>query len=365
MPRLVLLLVAAVVPLAADPPTADQARDLMLLKLKAALAAGPTSPAYAAFREARAAAVTAHGAVIAMAIDDAAIAAIEAERALLIAALAKELAETDGLRNALASELERRRKRALSVVDSPAFSAKTLPLAQTRIAELAAIWEQPATEALATFRQTLAKPLGRVAALGAMRKDYCDGTTRKADVDPQADELARLRAAADVVLDPKMAPVDRYDHAAVLATSRAVRAANARVTEISAEEREGVDLVNQYREMFGRPALAIDMALIQAARAHSTYMRSSKRFGHNLDGHPDGRTPVDRCAKFGFVGITSENILQDDTGPTPARAIELWKTSPPHHRAMVRGEVVAMGCAHDQGYWTQVFGRRIEPGQRK
>jgi uncharacterized protein YkwD len=114
-----------------------------------------------------------------------------------------------------------------------------------------------------------------------------------------------------------------------------------------------VRVLNDYRMMLGRAALPINLSLSDASTRHSRYMEQIGRIAHNIDGHPDGRTPQDRARRCGYNGSVTENCLVGaDNGET---AVWQWYRSAGHHRNML-GTHSVIGVGHSGTYWTQKFG---------
>jgi len=139
---------------------------------------------------------------------------------------------------------------------------------------------------------------------------------------------------------------------------RKVREYNAGRTDLPEEVREQVRVLNDYREMLGRHALAIERRLCESARKHSEWMESTGNFDHNQP-NPGTRTPQDRAGQEGYTAPVGENIAFGYNSP---EAVHLgWYNSSGHHRNMTSAEWHEIGVGRAGSYWTQNFGRRKPP----
>ncbi|MEE8105278.1 MAG: FHA domain-containing protein [Planctomycetota bacterium] len=125
-------------------------------------------------------------------------------------------------------------------------------------------------------------------------------------------------------------------------------------TSVSAEERDNVRAVNDYRWMMGLECVKIDERLVRAARKHSIEMAQLEYFAHDS---PTGKlkNPGLRARREGYGGGVGENIAR---GPaTGEAAFWGWFRSSGHHRNMVRSGWRDLGCgAFANHWWTQKFG---------
>lgn len=127
-----------------------------------------------------------------------------------------------------------------------------------------------------------------------------------------------------------------------------------------------VEMTNQFRREQKLSELKRNSTLDRAARAFARYLARTGKFSHTAD----GRRPADRTLAVGYQHCrVSENLaLNVDTRGFRARqlsraAIEGWKRSPPHRKAMMDPYVVEMGtgvakAAGEHRYLSvQLFGR--------
>jgi uncharacterized protein YkwD len=132
-----------------------------------------------------------------------------------------------------------------------------------------------------------------------------------------------------------------------------VLAYNEAQTQIPPESREQVKVLNEYRMMLGRHALAIDDRLYQCAAKHTAWMEQAGNMTHD-EPSAARRTPTLRARQDGYTEGVGENVA---FGYPTARSVHLgWYNSSGHHRNMVHKNAWTMGVAKSGTYWTQVFG---------
>lgn len=129
--------------------------------------------------------------------------------------------------------------------------------------------------------------------------------------------------------------------------------------------REILRRVNAFRSGHGLRPLRIDRRLSVAAQHHADDMASRDYFDHIS---PDGGTHGERASRAGYRWrMVLENLAAGQ--PTPAEAVEGWKDSPGHRRAMLNPEIREMGIGYaylpqDRGqvkavhYWAMSMGHR-------
>ena len=137
------------------------------------------------------------------------------------------------------------------------------------------------------------------------------------------------------------------------------------------EEKEFLQLINEYRQNNGVGPLTLSDTLSLSSERHSEDMGKYGFFAHNTvksSYYPARSRPWDRMAAEGYDYYTSkaENIA---TGyETAEEVFEGWRESPSHNHAMLDGNYHAIGIArvyipgpkHDW-YWTTDFGGVVEP----
>ncbi|MCA8926223.1 MAG: CAP domain-containing protein, partial [Planctomycetes bacterium] len=137
-----------------------------------------------------------------------------------------------------------------------------------------------------------------------------------------------------------------------------VREYNASRTDFPEDVREQVRILNDYRDMLGVHALALEERLVTTARGHSEWMERTGNFDHNST-LPGRRTPQDRANANGYTAGVGENIAY---GYNSAEAVHLgWYNSSGHHRNMVNPNFHEIGVGRSGTYWTQNFGTRKPP----
>ena len=121
-----------------------------------------------------------------------------------------------------------------------------------------------------------------------------------------------------------------------------VPASAARTTKAVEQREEGLEQgilreVNQLRVAHGLRALTISAPLQAAASFQSRDMLERGYFDHN---QPGGTTFGARLKRFypltaGSTWLVGENLLWGTLGITPATAVKLWLSSPPHRRNLL------------------------------
>lgn len=127
-----------------------------------------------------------------------------------------------------------------------------------------------------------------------------------------------------------------------------------------------VEMTNQFRRQNRLSALKRNRTLDEAARAFAAYLARTGKFSHTAD----GRRPADRTLSAGYKHCRiSENLaLNVDSRGFRTRqlargAVNGWKNSPPHRKAMVDPFVTEIGvgvvkAAREHRYLSvQLFGR--------
>jgi uncharacterized protein YkwD len=111
-----------------------------------------------------------------------------------------------------------------------------------------------------------------------------------------------------------------------------------------------VNIMNEYRAIFGKKKLFLDAALVNAAWQHSQFMSEHNKLFHVGE---DG-SPPSRASKNGFKGqITGENC---GGGGNPLGVLRLVMSSPPHYSSMMSGSANCFGFGIGTRYFTQLFG---------
>jgi len=134
-----------------------------------------------------------------------------------------------------------------------------------------------------------------------------------------------------------------------------------KVSGLTEQESEILDLVNQERARDGLRPLKFSPRLAVIARGHSYDMAMRHYRGHNS---PEGVAPADRIAGVGIeYRAVGENIYVDDNADSKdvsRRALDGWLHSPEHLANIVSGEFTETGVGVAQSadgstYVTQDF----------
>lgn len=125
-----------------------------------------------------------------------------------------------------------------------------------------------------------------------------------------------------------------------------------------------LDEVNRFRARYALRPLRLNRQLNRAAQAHADDMATRDFFAHET---PEGRSPAQRARAAGYrYRIILENLAAGQ--PNPKDAVEGWKNSPGHRKAMLDRDITEAGIgyrflANDGGkirlshYWAMSMGR--------
>jgi len=128
--------------------------------------------------------------------------------------------------------------------------------------------------------------------------------------------------------------------------------------QISADEQELINLVNEARQKEKLSPVKPNKILFATARAHAGNMAQQKQMNHVLD----GKGPAQRLLGAGYVFSNCAENIAAGQGQTLADVFNGWMNSP-GHRANILGKQfrdIGIGIASgsdNQTYYTQVFGR--------
>jgi len=134
-----------------------------------------------------------------------------------------------------------------------------------------------------------------------------------------------------------------------------------KVSGLTEQETEILDLVNQERARGGLRPLKFSPRLAVIARGHSYDMAMRHYLAHSS---PDGVAPADRISGVGIgYRAVAENIYMDDyadSADVPRRAMNGWLKSPEHLANIVSGKFTETGVGIAQSadgstYVTQDF----------
>lgn len=124
-------------------------------------------------------------------------------------------------------------------------------------------------------------------------------------------------------------------------------------TEISAFEKEVVELTNAERSKQGLKALVMDTELSKVAGIKSQDMKDKNYFDHTS---PTYGSPFDMMKSFGInYSAAGENIAMGQT--TPQQVVTSWMNSEGHRANILSANFTHIGVGHVQSgnYWTQMF----------
>lgn len=120
----------------------------------------------------------------------------------------------------------------------------------------------------------------------------------------------------------------------------------------SRQECQFLNEINRYRASRNKPKLVLSRPLGAAAEAHTRDMARKRSLYHT----PDLFRTVRR---FGYDGNrVGENVAVGY--PTAKAVFGGWKRSAGHDRNMLDGRFRAIGIAEQNGYWTTIFGDRVD-----
>jgi uncharacterized protein YkwD len=165
--------------------------------------------------------------------------------------------------------------------------------------------------------------------------------------DPAARPAAKSAALQD------QAPKGTYEKA----PSGALSDRDFAATRLDAEKAR--DLINSYRQAKGLKPLKINVALTEAAKAHSRDLAKWDRISHYGS---DGSNPWDRVKRTGYnAKVAAENV---GTGQASIEEVmKGWQDSPGHNKNLLLTDAVDMGIALVQDpktefktFWTLVVG---------
>ncbi len=146
-------------------------------------------------------------------------------------------------------------------------------------------------------------------------------------------------------------------------------------TAYDSEEREFLELINEYREQNGAGPLVFSDDLTTASEHHNEDMAEYNFFAHDTvesTRYPAGSEPWDRMSEEGYDYNTfkGENLA---VGYESAEEVmQAWKDSPSHNTAMLDPNYKVVGVSRMQipdssfeWYWTTDFGGVIDPSAQE
>jgi hypothetical protein len=243
--------------------------------------------------------------------------------------------------------LDVNRPLALKAIMDPAYTeadgCKKQPDVDCACKPLFEVWRDPVGYAATNFGLDLKTPAAKLEALALLLGEIVPELAKWPEGVESAEALMRARGAN--VLNVKEKEYEA--NSGVLEGNEAAKG-----DTITDEDRRHVRVLNDYRMMLGKGCVTINATLCKATTGHSKHMNKIKQLAHNIDGHPDGRTPQDRAKRAGYGGSVSENCLVG--AEDGEQAVWQWYGAAEHHRNMI-GNHSIIGVGHDGTYWTQNF----------
>ncbi|MDQ5825761.1 MAG: S-layer homology domain-containing protein [Chloroflexota bacterium] len=113
--------------------------------------------------------------------------------------------------------------------------------------------------------------------------------------------------------------------------------------QLTPQEQEMVNLINQRRAAMSLPTLRVNEQLTMASRRHSADIGPKRLCQH--DG-TDGSSPWSRATDAGYTGFASGEVVACNF-TTPLGAVDGWWNSPGHYGLLVGAAPNEIGC----GWW--------------
>lgn len=181
----------------------------------------------------------------------------------------------------------------------------------------------------------------------AIRKHLCIQLDRRMDTKGDLGRIVTLLKELDgyarmlgLRATGAAGPADRlrdvYCHTALLGdVERRVLQHNRDVAgELSAEERQCVALLNNYRMLLGLHPLRIDLRLVRACRKYARECAAQNHYSH-AGSLPGRETRDQRAAQEGYPAHVAENLAFGARIASGAQAFGAWFRSMPHHRVII------------------------------
>ncbi|MFJ7953600.1 CAP domain-containing protein [Lysinibacillus sp. NPDC096418] len=132
-----------------------------------------------------------------------------------------------------------------------------------------------------------------------------------------------------------------------------VQAPTTSTSDVSAFEKQVVELTNAERTKAGLAPLQVDTKLMAAAREKSQDMQTNNYFSHTS---PTFGSPFDRLTALGIsYTAAGENIAQGQR--TPQEVVQGWMNSSGHRANILSANFTHIGVGYVKtgNYWTQQF----------
>ncbi|MBX3461202.1 MAG: hypothetical protein KF696_14755 [Planctomycetes bacterium] len=243
--------------------------------------------------------------------------------------------------------LDESRPLALKAIMNPRYTeadnCKLQPEVDKACAPLFAVWRDPVGYSVDKFGLDLKAPGARLDGLATLLGEFDPALASWGENVTDAEAYMKSRGREFLNVSEREYKANRK----LLDANDAMQGGT-----LTEEDKRHVRVLNDYRMMLGKGCLAINLQLCQACTGHSKYQEKIGRIGHNIDGHPEGRTPQDRARRAGFAGSVAENCLMG--AADGAAAVWQWYNAAEHHRNMIANHSI-IGVGHSGVYWTQNF----------
>ncbi|MCA1010344.1 CAP domain-containing protein [Halobacillus halophilus] len=173
----------------------------------------------------------------------------------------------------------------------------------------------------------------------------------------QPTEPVQEQPVKEETAEPKQqapeAQPEKQDQASEQAAPQENAADQSDQSEVSAFERQVVELTNQERAKQGLAPLTLDTELSGVAGDKSLDMQKNDYFSHTS---PTYGSPFDMMKDYGIDYRTAgENIAMGQT--SPEQVVEGWMNSEGHRKNIMNPDFthIGVGYVENGNYWTQMF----------
>lgn len=183
--------------------------------------------------------------------------------------------------------------------------------------------------------------------VNSMMKQY-NSTTAHNNIQPTKQANNNVQKVT-----PNTAPTKKVNNNTKTTTKTNTTSTNQVGYQLSAYEKQVVNLTNQERQKNGLPELKINTTLSKMAHTKSNDMAVHHYFDHTS---PTYGSPFDMMKKFGITYRTAgENIAMGQK--TPQEVVNGWMNSPGHRANILNKNYteIGVGFVANGNYWTQEF----------
>ncbi len=130
--------------------------------------------------------------------------------------------------------------------------------------------------------------------------------------------------------------------------------------DLSAEERQFIKEINDYRKENGLKALKVSIMLSEASDMMAKDMQANPSLINHDHKDSENRSPADRANLAGYTWAVGENLAAGYK--TAEKVFEAWKNSAEHKSNMLNANYEVMGIARRvsdtdyKWYWVNMFG---------